>query len=298
MKTVSDKEIIYEFKPDMDAVEKVSPGGIVKFEARDALNGQVKSEEDTLAEIDFSKLNPATGPIYIEGAEEGDILKVKVLDMSLPDEGAVVTSPEAGVLGDLVEEPRTKILDIEDSFCYFDENKIQLDPMIGVIGVAPENESYSTGTPWKHGGNMDTQDIAEGATVYFPVNQQGALLALGDCHAVMGDGEVCVASCEISSDVVVKIDLIKQGNIEWPMVETEDETMIITSGESADKALRKATEQAVDALSKGKNIDWLDAYLLASLEVDLKISQIVDPEKTARSSIPKTLLETEKIIRE
>ncbi len=297
MKSISKENIIYEFKPDMKHVEKVKPDNIVKFHANDAFNNQIQSEDTTLEEVDFSKLNPATGPLYVEGAEKGDILKIKILDISIPNEGVVVTAPEAGALGDMVEEPITKIMNIEKGFCIFNDLKIPLKPMIGVIGVAPEKKAYSTGTPWKHGGNMDTKDICEGSILYLPVKQKGGLLALGDCHALMGDGEVCVASCEISSEVIVKVEVIKKGEIEWPIVETEDETMIITSGETADDALKEATRQVVESLSKGRDISWLEAYLLASLVVDLRISQIVDPKKTARAAVPKDVLSTEGIIR-
>ncbi len=297
MKEISRNNIIYEFKPEMEWEKRVSPGEIVKFEANDAFNNQIQTEEKTLDQVDFEKLNPATGPVYVEGAERGDVLKVKILDISVPEKGVIVIAPEAGVLGDMVKESKTKIIEIEDGFCKFEGVKIPVKPMIGVIGVATEKEPYSTGTPWKHGGNMDTQDICEGSTLYLPVKQEGALLALGDCHAVMGDGEVCVASCEINSEVTVKVDVIKNGDIEWPVVETEDEIMIITSGESADKALRESTEQVVKSLSKGLDISWADAYLLASLCVDLRISQIVDPKKTARAAIPKTILDSKRIIK-
>lgn len=290
MKTVSKEKIVYVFKPDMKPVKRISPPEIINFKAHDALKGQIDSEEKLLEEIDFSQVNPATGPVYIKGAEKGDILKVKILDMTLPEEGVTVIAPEEGVLGDLVEEARTRISRIKDDYVYFNDFKIPIRPNVGVIGVASAEETYPTGTPWKHGGNMDTTDITPGSTVYLPVQQEGGLLALGDCHAVMGDGEVCVSGCEIASEVLTKVDVIKEASLEWPMVETKEQIMIITSGESPKAAIREATKQAVETLARGNNLDWNDAYILASLVVDLKISQMVDPTKTVRATIPKRIL--------
>lgn len=297
MKTVPKNNVVYAFKTDMEAVETILPPELVKFEANDALNGQIDSEDKLLQEIDFSRINPATGPIFVEGAERGDILKVKILDIHLPDWGVTVTAPDEGILGEMVKEARTRISKIEGGSINLKGFRIPARPNVGVIGVAPLEGEYPTGTPWKHGGNMDTTDITEGSTVYLPVGQNGAMLALGDCHAVMGDGEVCVSGCEISSEVITKVDVIKDANIEWPLVETERSTMTITSGESPAKAIKEATKQAVEMLAAGLTLDWDDAYILASLVVDLKISQMVDPTKTVRAVIPKEVLPTKEILK-
>lgn len=296
MKYISKDNVVYEFKPDMEAVKKVSPPEVITFEANDAFKGQIRSEDKLLDEVDFSEVNPATGPLYVKGAERGDVLRVKILDMELPEQGATVVAPEEGILGDMVEEPRTRISNVEKDFVQFKQFQIPIRPNVGVIGVATLNEKYPTGTPWKHGGNMDTTDIGVGATVYLPVQQRGGMLALGDCHAVMGDGEICVSGCEVDADVTTKVDVVEKVKIEWPMVETEDSTMIIASGEDATKAIKEATRQAVEILSKGLNLDWYDAYILASLVVDLKISQMVDPTKTVRASIPKYILAPDDIL--
>jgi amidase len=192
----------------------------------------------------------------------------------------------------MVERAKTNIIEIDGDFCYFNGLKIPVTPMIGVIGVAPSDETgeYPTGSPWKHGGNMDTKDITVGSIVYFPVNQPGALLALGDCHAVMGDGEVCVAGCEINSKVTLKVNLIKRKKIEWPIVETKDSWMIVASGKNLEEASKEAVKYAVKYLETGLKISWDDAYMLSSMILDLKISQVVDPNKTVRAVIPKSIL--------
>jgi amidase len=189
------------------------------------------------------------------------------------------------------------ILNIENGYCDFKGIKLPIKPMIGVIGVATKkHEDQDTATPWKHGGNMDTTDICEGASLYLPVNQYGALLALGDCHAIMGDGEICFTGCEIAAEVTLKTEVIKQKSIEWPLVETSDCTMVVASGETIDDAIESATEQAVNLMMKGLNISWEESYILASLALDIKVSQVVDPKKTVRAAIPKYLLSTEQLI--
>ncbi len=170
--------------------------------------------------------------------------------------------------------------------------------MIGVIGVAPSEEDgpQPTDSPWKHGGNMDTTDIRAGSTLYFPVNQKGALLALGDCHAIMGDGEICFTGLEVPAEVTLEIDLIKDKTIKWPLVETDEYTMVISSGDNLDEAVYEATSQAVNHIKDSLDIEWEDAYILASLTVDLKISQVVDPKMTVRAAIPKHVVSTEKLL--
>jgi amidase len=276
----------------MEEVEKVLPDEIFQVETNDCFYGQIKKEEQLVTEVDFSRINPATGPIYVENAEPGDILKVEILDIELPEKGVIVTVPGEGILGEMVERAKTNIIEIDGDFCYFNGLKIPVTPMIGVIGVAPSDETgeYPTGSPWKHGGNMDTKDITVGSIVYFPVNQPGALLALGDCHAVMGDGEVCVAGCEINSKVTLKVNLIKRKKIEWPIVETKDSWMIVASGKNLEEASKEAVKYAVKYLETGLKISWDDAYMLSSMILDLKISQVVDPNKTVRAVIPKSIL--------
>lgn len=298
MKTISNKDVIYKFEKNMEPVEIIAAGDTVKFEANDCWTQQITSEDQLMAEIDYSILNPATGPLYIEGAEPGDTLKIHIKSIDVEDRGSSAAVPNEGVLGDQVSQARTKIIDIKDGYAIYNNIKIPIDPMIGVIGVAPAEEDgdWTTDTPWKHGGNMDTTDIKEGNTLYLPVNQKGGLLALGDCHAVMGDGELCFTGLEIPALVTLQVDVIKNKKINWPIIENDKETMIIASGKTIDEAIYTGTDEAVKFLIKGLDFDWEDAYVLASLIVDLRISQVVDPTMTIRAAIPKEILPIDKII--
>lgn len=299
MRVIPADKVIYSFKPDMEAVARIDAGEVVKFQTCDCWHGQITSEQHLVENVDFSILNPATGPVYVEGAQPGDLLKVKIVKFDLAKQGVSNVVPNGGVLGHKVSRPVTRIIPIVDGTCRFLDMSLPVRPMIGVIGVAPSQADGEcpTGTPWKHGGNMDTTDIGEGSTLYLPVRQPGALLAMGDVHAVMGDGEICFTGCEIAAEIMVHVDLVKAKGFEWPLVETDTHTMIITSGDTLDDAATAASEQAVECLSRALGLSWEDAYMLASLIMDLKISQFVDPKRTVRAAIPKSVVPTELLIR-
>jgi len=282
----------------MEPIASVLPGDIFKVETNDCFFQQVLSEEQDLKDLDYGRLNPATGPIYVEGAEPGDLLKVKIISIDVKDKGIAAVIPNGGLLGDQVTKSIIRIINIEDNHALFQGVKIPISPMIGVIGVAPAKEDgeWTTDTPWKHGGNMDTKDIKAGSTLYFPVNQEGALLALGDCHALMADGEVCFTGLEIPAEVTLEVDLIKNKSVKWPLLETDEYTMVVASGDNLDHAVYEATSNAVEYIKNSLGIEWEEAYILASLSVDLKISQLVDPKITVRAAIPKYLVATEKLI--
>jgi len=296
MKIVPRNKVIHTFATDMEAVEDVVPGEIIKFETKDSWDNQIDGEDKLRTQIDNSRVNGATGPVYVEGAERGDLLQVKILDIALADKGFAVSRPDFGLMSDTVKKARTRaVTKVDNSFFSFMGISVPVKRMIGIIGVAPIEGEYSTNIPWKHGGNMDTSDITEGSTLYLPVGQKGGLLAMGDCHALQGDGEI-FSGCEISAEVTVKIDVIKSKTIEWPLVETKDYTMVIASGDNVDDAAKEATKQAADLLSKGLGLSWDDALILASIAIDLKISQMTGSKKTIRAAIPISIVSTQKLI--
>ena len=296
MKIVPRNKVIHTFATDMEAVEDVVPGEIIKFETKDSWDNQIDGEDKLRTQIDNSRVNGATGPVYVEGAERGDLLQVKILDIALADKGFAVSRPDFGLMSDTVKKASTRaVTKVDNSFFSFMGISVPVKRMIGIIGVAPIEGEYSTNIPWKHGGNMDTSDITEGSTLYLPVGQKGGLLAMGDCHALQGDGEI-FSGCEISAEVTVKIDVIKSKTMEWPLVETKDYTMVIASGDNVDGAAKEATKQAVDLLSKGLGLSWDDALILASIAVDLKISQMTGSKKTIRAAIPISIVSTQKLI--
>ena len=290
---ISKENVIYKFTPNMKASVKASPGDIVVFETMDCFGEQIRSESTKLSEIDWSKINPATGPVYIEGAEPGDTLKVEILGIKVKNPAIMAVAPGAGALGNLSYDSKVKMVNIEKDFIVFDGLKIKIKPMIGVIGVAPKEGEYPTGTSDAHGGNMDVAELTVGATIYFPVFVKGALLALGDLHAVQADGEICVTGAEASGEVMVKVDVIKDAQPKYPVLETSDYYAIIAPGEDLDEAVYKATVEAVNVLKRKYGLTFEDAYMLASLIVNLRINQVVDPKKGIRAEIPKEYVSIE-----
>src|SRR5699024_7193599 len=189
-------EHVYNFSKDNEPSVKVEQGEKVRLETLDCFSNQIQSPEDELSSIDFSKVNPATGPVYVEGAEPGDLLVVDILDVQVKDQGVGVNGPGMGPLQDIVTN-EVKLLDVKEGKVTFNDIEFPMNVMIGVIGVAPKEGSVACGQPGDHGGNLDNKLITTGARLYFPVNVEGALFQCGDLHAAMGDGEISGAGLEI-----------------------------------------------------------------------------------------------------
>ncbi len=280
---------VYTFSPDNEPVEKVSQGTTIKLKTLDCFSNQITSNDQLITSIDFDHVNPATGPVYIEGTEPGDVLVVDILDIQVSDQGATTTLPEIGPLFDKVET-RTKIVPIKDGKAEFNDIQFPINPMIGVIGVAPKEGSFPCGFPAFHGGNMDNNRIVAGSKVYFPVNVPGALFQLGDLHATMGDGEICGTGIEIAGEVTVKIDIIKQFKIERPVLETEDKWYCIANAMEYPAALKLATEDMQKLIVAAYGWDATDAYLYMSIQGDIEICQACKPSEldlVVRFGIPK-----------
>ncbi|MDD9302326.1 MAG: acetamidase/formamidase family protein [Desulfobacter sp.] len=258
------------------------------FETIDCFSEQVRSEKDTL---DFDRVNPATGPVYFNGVNPGDVIGVHISDIRVKSPGVMLAAPDFGVLGDKVDQSRLKLLPIENHEVIFNDRvRLPVAPMIGVIGVAPEKEAVNCGTPGDHGGNMDTTLIKPGATVYFPVQVQGGLLAMGDLHAAMGDGEIMVSGVEVSGQVDVTVTRAYGLDITMPLVKTDEVFSFIASDEDVYQAIEKATAAMAAFLTQKAGLSLSEGGMLMSAAGDVEISQVVDPEKTARFSMPLAIL--------
>jgi len=291
MLKINDSQVIYALAPNNKAVETIEPGMRVEFATKDCFSNEIQSEKDLFESVGWATINPATGPVYVQGAEPGDTLVVYIEGIEVADQGCMVTVPDMGAAGNLISKTETKIIPIKNQQAIFnDKISIPIDPMIGVIGTAPANDEIPCGTPGAHGGNMDTRLIKKGNTLYLPVNVTGALLAMGDLHAVMGDGEVSVTGVEISGKVTVKIDLIKGNREDWPVLETQDSWYVIASGEDLDEAADLALKAMLKFLEKRTDLSINDRVSLLSAIGNLEISQIVDPLKTVRMGISKEIM--------
>lgn len=289
---LNDDKTLFFFDRDLEPVLTVKSGETVRIRTKDCFGNQLQGPEDQLSEIDWEAINPATGPIYVEGAVAGGTLKVHIDNIELDAQTSSCTGKDEGVCGDRFSDWATHFCKVEDGKVVWDERlSIPLAPMIGVIGVAPEGEPVNCGTPGKHGGNMDNTAIAAGATLYFPVAVDGALFGCGDMHAVMGDGEVSVSGAEVAGYATVTLTALPELSVPNPLIENDTHFGIIVSAESLDKAAELAVQQMVDLLASRTNESEADLVMLLSLVADVRVCQMVDPEKTVRFMVPKYVLD-------
>jgi amidase len=291
MKTVSRKKVIYTYSTRHKPAEHVKLNETFVIMTEDAFGGQIKLEKDTVEGLDWSKVDGATGPVFVETAKPGDTLVVEILDIKTESKGVIVTVPKNGILGEKPFGSVTKTIELKRGFAQFEKNvRLKTRPMIGTIGVTPKDAEIPTGSLGKHGGNMDVKDVTAGVKVYFPVFVEGALFAAGDLHAVQADGELCVSAVEVAGEVTLKFKLIRGKQPEWPVLETEESYSILACGDTLDEAARNAAEAAAKALMREYSWPFEKAYMFSSLAADLRISQVVDPKKGVRAVVSKDFI--------
>ncbi|TKD72344.1 acetamidase/formamidase family protein [Pseudalkalibacillus hwajinpoensis] len=291
MELLSNESVIYDFNKDHQPVKIVPSGATIEIVTYDCFENQLQSEETEITGIDWNRVNPTTGPIYVKDALPGDVLKVTIEKVEIGDQGVMVVGPDLGVMGHRLKEMQSKIIPIKDGRALFNDLEIPLNPMIGVIGVAPEGEGVSCGTPGAHGGNMDNKMVTEGATLYFPVFAEGALFGLGDFHAAMGDGEVSVSGIEVPGRATVKLEVIKGEPMSQPMLENDKVVTQIASAETLDEAVKQATEMMIDRIAERTGMPIGEVTMLMSAIGQVEVCQVVDPLMTARFVVPKWLEE-------
>ena len=285
-----DEGHVYEFAPDMDPVYTATDGESLTIETIDSLNKEIQIDDDLLDAIP-EEVNAATGPIAVEGATPGDVLKVEIEDVRVnEDRGRVITAPGFGLLqdDDDIAHPATRVTHVDGDTIDFDGIDIDIDPVIGTIGVATAEETISTLIPHDHGGNLDTTDMTGGTTAYLPVFQDGAMLALGDSKAAMADGEMCGTGAEIGTDVDVTVSVVSDPDVELarPVVDTGAAIKSIASADTMEEAVELANRDVLELLRADHGMAKTDAYLFSSLVGGLEISQVVDPLVTVRNAVP------------
>ncbi len=283
---------VWSFDAQREPYVTVEPGTIIEIETWDCFTGQVQTEDDTVEKIDLERVNSATGPIAVRGAEPGDTLSVTLLDIRPNAQGAAMCIPGWGQLIDSVHSPTTRIFKVANGVVTMnDKVSFPARPMFGVIGVSPASGDISTFLADRHGGNMDDHVNGIGATVHLPVFQSGGQLAIGDMHAAMGDGEICGTGVEIGGIGVVKVDVIKGKAGGWPITETADSFYTHgTSSASVEEALKVACEEASRLLVDEWGFTPEDAFMFLSVAGDLGLAQCCHPcpgSVIARMRIPK-----------
>lgn len=296
MKTVTKKHVIHEMSAENPPVRIIHPGEQICLETWDCYQGQLVPEGTTFADFDRKLGNPATGPVYVEGAKPGSALRITVEKMELDEVGILDIGGNSGALKTCFhgDEPCIRRLHIRDGCIDYDEQwQIPVKPMIGVIGTAPAPETGAVGTlsPMDHGGNMDCIKVEQGCVLYLPVFVEGGLLAAGDLHAIMGDGEVGNCGVEIGGKVVLTVDVVPEAEaFPWPVIENDTQWITVAYGKSLDEASEKAVGQMFELLTRKFALSEVDAGMLLDMVGDLRICQIVNPYKTVRMEVPKQYL--------
>lgn len=268
-------------------------GDTVIFETRDCYDNRITTSERPLGDRPNGLENPVTGALFVEGAEKGDILKVEIMDIQLRSWGVMRSSPTAGVFREKYDKREVIIFQIKDNKIYFDDKLVlDADPMIGVIGTAPANkEGVPTSTPGAHGGNMDCKKIVKGSILYLPVNVEGALLSMGDIHALMGDGEVFICGLETAGEITVKVSVLKNKKLPTPFLFSRGKVMSIQSAEDLDKAGDMAAKSMFEFVKEATGQGDVRTGMLMSLLSDMAVCQVVDPLLTVRVEFPLDVLE-------
>jgi len=252
----------------------------------------------------FSQLDQVNGPIYVTDAQPGDTLQIDVLSVEPAEWGWTGLIPGFGLLSDEFPEPALKIwkLDKEGDFAYFDDAKtikIPLRPFAGEMGVAPGKPgAFSTIPPYNTGGNIDTKHLTAGATLYLPIEAEGALFSIGDGHAAQGDGEVCGTAIETPMKVEVRLTVLKNRpytqtpHFKTPPISITNEEYYCTTGIGPDirEAARSAVRHMIEFLAAEYRLGKVDAYMLCSIAGDLRMHEVVDmPNYVIGMMLPKSI---------
>jgi amidase len=287
---VSRDEVFFAFGAGLPAAARVKQGEEVLLETHDCFQGQLKTERDLINALDWSHVNPATGPVFVEGAKPGDILRIDLLELTLDEQSVMVTLPGEGALGDVITKMETVVLTRSGDDLLFRGVRVPRRPMVGVIGVAPSTGEVPNGTPGPHGGNMDCALIRQGASLYLTVGVEGALFGAGDLHAAMGDGEIVVCGAETAGSVRFTAQVVPLKGLPTPFVENESVVAVIAAAKTADEAAAEATHRMAAFLTDMAGFPLNEAGMLMSLVGELRFCQVVDPLKTVRFEFPKSVL--------
>lgn len=281
----------YGWDHSFNPIAEVDSGQTITYEITEASGGQFtkNSTKKDVEKIDFEKVNPVAGPIYVKGAEPGDTLEVEMINFQQLDWGWTAIIPGFGLLSNHFKEPAIKTFDLTkgNKTEFLSGIDLFINPFPGTVGVAlPEDGHFNIVPPRKNGGNVDIRHLTRGTKLYLPVWVEGALFSIGDTHAAQGDGEVCGTAIEASMETTVRLTLHKGKNIPEPRYEipgiptpeADSKGYFVTTGHGTDlnQASKKAISYMIEHLVDTYGMTDQEAYMLCSVAVDLRISEIVN----------------------
>lgn len=290
MVCISANNICHALGKDNKIATKVKLPEQLKFETLDCYCNTMKPG-NKISDIDKSRLNPATGPVYFEGVKAGDVLEITIEKIVCNSPGLSFCGVGEGLLAEESSVEELRFYPHDGKMIDFGNNLfLPTNPMIGVIGVAAKDEAVPTASPGDHGGNMDTSLIKEGATLFLPVFHEGGLLAVGDLHAAMGDGEAFYEGVEVSGEAQMLVKVRRDIHIDIPFVKADGKFASIATAETVDLSLKKAMSKLVHFIVNHSQMNFTDASFIVGFYGNLEISQVVDPVMTSRMSISLNIL--------
>ena len=308
---------IHDLRPDafnyvwdnsIEPALEIESGESVQLHVRDASDEQIHkgSGVEDVAKLDFSHVNPVSGPVFVKGARPGDVLEVELAELKAKDWGWTAIIPGFGLLADEFPDPWLRISEVEAAAgrVRFGEHvTLPHRPFPGTLGVAlPEPGEHSIVPPSRFGGNMDVKHLRAGVRLFLPVGVDGALFSLGDTHGAQGDGEVCGTAIETAMDVVVRLSVRRDFSIGAPqfhlpagaLAENEQSSFHVCTGVGPDlmEAARDAVRATIAHLGEHHGLEREEAYAVASVAADLRIHEVVDaPNWVVGAFIPEAIFE-------
>ena len=288
MKRLSREHHIYVLEPDSVPAIIIDSGEEIMVETWDAFEG----ERDPVALESNLLKGPATGPIYVNGAEPGDALKVEFISIT-PKEGAAhMVMPGRGFLENDFTEAYPTLIALESGHAVLPSGiRIPLRPSMGLVATTPTYTQQTASDSGPYGGDIDMKELVEGSTLYLPVFVPGGLLVMGDCHAVVGDGAVAGTGAECSADSHIRVTVEKGMNIRGPRALTPEYLVVLSHGEELGPAMKQAVRDMVDFLVAEKGIKPYDAYTLLSLAGDVRVSRTFRPISPVKMMLSRSILE-------
>jgi acetamidase/formamidase len=289
----------------------IASGDTVHMECVDSSGAQVHPAMSVaeFLSIERGRIHALTGPIFVDGADPGDVLQIDVLEVAHKGWGWSSVVSGLGFLKERFSEPYLFHWQLDGEVSRsLAPAIVPLRPFCGVMGVAPaEDGEFRTRPPGRFGGNMDVRELCSGATLYLPALNSGALFSAGDAHAAQGDGEVCINGIECPADVTLRFHVRKNWSLAGPMVETssprkldaeadEGSWIVVESATDAAVAARAASSRMIDLLAERWGFSEVRAYLLCSVAMNLRLSQVVnEPMFTVSAAVPKKILPRRKL---
>lgn len=288
MKRLTREHRIYVLDPDNPPAISVDSGEELMVETWDAFEGvrDPKSLEDQALR------GPATGPIYVNGAQPGDALKVDFISIT-PKEGAVhMVRPGRGFLEAEFTEAYPTVMSLEDGWVVLPGGlRLPLAPSMGLVATTPGYPRNTASDSGPYGGDIDMKELVAGSTLHLPVFVPGGLLAMGDCHAVVGDGAVGGTGAECSADTHIRVTVEQGMAIACPRALTPDHFVVLSYGEEPGPAMKQAVREMVDFLVREKGMAPYDAYTLLSLAGDVRVSRTFRPISPVKMMLSRKALE-------